>query len=390
MSAIGCLLIVALGVQGDLKSDFIAASFATRDGGAAVELSYDIPHTSLAFLKAAEGFQAGFEIGLQVLDQEGNPLAGDVWRKAVSVGSYEATIARDSHAVGMVSMALPDGAIRGVFSVSDLSSARRANGKFRVETPTGGVLLRFLHRGRVHPTRAYGLHDTVAVVAEMLESPGDVDSLRFVVRTGDRVIAEGLRPLVDSGGRKRAFFRVPVADSGKAARLDSGSHDIEVSAVGGDVQASARAGFRVRVPFFYDDDAYAEKVDELLHVATSQEMNQLRGLPPREREEAWHEFWDRRDPTPTTERNEREEEYFERIEYAKENFARGDKGYRSDRAQVYVRFGPPDNIESRPFEIDRRAYEIWYYYGAGYEFVFVDRSGFGVYVRESPTTLDEL
>jgi GWxTD domain-containing protein len=86
---------------------------------------------------------------------------------------------------------------------------------------------------------------------------------------------------------------------------------------------------------------------------------------------------------PATDRNEREEEYFARISYAEEKFRHGDRGYRSDRGRVYVVYGPPDQVESRPFELDTPAYEVWSYYGSGRSFTFVDRYGTGQFVLVS-------
>jgi len=143
------------------------------------------------------------------------------------------------------------------------------------------------------------------------------------------------------------------------------------------------------VPFFYDDSAWAAKCEQLLWLTDAGKIAEFKHLPAEGRESAWKSFWRELDPTPTTARNEKEEEYFERIEYAEEIFRRGDKGFRSDRARVYALLGPPESIESRPFELETNAVEVWYYYSRGLTFVFVDRSGFGEYILESPRFWDE-
>lgn len=74
-------------------------------------------------------------------------------------------------------------------------------------------------------------------------------------------------------------------------------------------------------------------------------------------------FWIEKDPTPSTDTNERLLEHWERIAYAREHFTR----YRNspygtdDRGTIYVKFGPPDkeqagamNVE---FELKIRAQE---------------------------------
>ena len=87
--------------------------------------------------------------------------------------------------------------------------------------------------------------------------------------------------------------------------------------------------------------------------------------------------------TPVKGRYATEEEYFGRIDYAEEHFRHGDRGYLSDRGHVYALYGPPDQIESRPFEIDSPAVEVWYYYQLNKEFDFVDRFGAGEYMLQN-------
>src|SRR5579864_14457 len=67
-----------------------------------------------------------------------------------------------------------------------------------------------------------------------------------------------------------------------------------------------------------------------------------------ERDQFIEAFWQRRDPTPDTEENEFKEEHYRRIAYANEHFAAGIPGWKSDRGQMYIMYGPADEIESHP------------------------------------------
>jgi GWxTD domain-containing protein len=67
-----------------------------------------------------------------------------------------------------------------------------------------------------------------------------------------------------------------------------------------------------------------------------------------EREQFVEQFWLRRDPTPDTIENEYKEEHYRRIAYANEHYASGIPGWRTDRGRIYIRFGPPDEIEAHP------------------------------------------
>ena len=121
-------------------------------------------------------------------------------------------------------------------------------------------------------------------------------------------------------------------------------------------------------------------VEQLRYLASPDELRALKkAVDPGARKKAYHQFWVKHDPTPGTEENELKDEYLARIAYAEEKFRHGDLGWRSDRGRIYVTYGPPDEIDSHPFEAETRAYEVWFYYSRNLKFIFIDRYGFGRY-----------
>ena len=128
-----------------------------------------------------------------------------------------------------------------------------------------------------------------------------------------------------------------------------------------------------------------------------------------ERENFIAQFWARRDPNPDTEENEYREEYYERIAYANEHFASGIPGWKTDRGRIYITWGKPDSVESRPSGgfYDRPTYEgggstttypfeTWFYrylegVGSGIEIEFVDPTGTGEYrIARNPYEKDAM
>ncbi|MEO0181740.1 MAG: GWxTD domain-containing protein [candidate division WOR-3 bacterium] len=109
----------------------------------------------------------------------------------------------------------------------------------------------------------------------------------------------------------------------------------------------------------------------------------LKKALPQEREKAWEEFWKEVDPTPETDFNEALELFNSRYPKARESYRRFD-GAIADMGKIYVKYGPPDEIERHPFELNTLPYEIWYYYEMGRVFVFIDRTGFGEYELVPP------
>jgi GWxTD domain-containing protein len=105
-----------------------------------------------------------------------------------------------------------------------------------------------------------------------------------------------------------------------------------------------------------------------------------------EREHFIEQFWLRRDPTPGTPENEFKEEHYRRIAYANEHFAAGVPGWKTDRGQIYITYGPPDEKESHASQSGPNvlASEQWLYHlieGIGTNVVieFVDRNATGEY-----------
>jgi len=109
----------------------------------------------------------------------------------------------------------------------------------------------------------------------------------------------------------------------------------------------------------------------------------LRKAQPQDREKAWEAFWKEVDPTPETEFNEAKELFNARYPAARENYRRFD-GAIADMGKIYMKYGPPDEIERHPFELNTLPYEVWYYYELGRVFLFVDKTGFGEYELVPP------
>jgi GWxTD domain-containing protein len=95
---------------------------------------------------------------------------------------------------------------------------------------------------------------------------------------------------------------------------------------------------------------YKKWLDEdVVYIISDEERKAFKQLSnDEERDQFIEAFWQRRDPTPDTEENEFKEEHYRRIEYANEHFAAGIPGWKADRGQMYIKFGPADEIESHP------------------------------------------
>jgi GWxTD domain-containing protein len=111
-----------------------------------------------------------------------------------------------------------------------------------------------------------------------------------------------------------------------------------------------------------------------------------------ERQKFIDQFWLRRDPTPGTPENEFKEEHYRRIAFANDHFSVGIPGWKTDRGMIYMRYGPPEAIDSHGATPVTYPYEMWRYPGAGFyptEFEFVDPTMTGRYhLTQDPSEKD--
>ena len=76
-------------------------------------------------------------------------------------------------------------------------------------------------------------------------------------------------------------------------------------------------------------------------------------------------------------------EYMDRVRIANGKYKNiGSKGWKSDMGRVFIKYGPPTQVDRHPNEQNARPYEIWEYQNieGGVEFIFGDITGFSNYI----------
>jgi len=123
-------------------------------------------------------------------------------------------------------------------------------------------------------------------------------------------------------------------------------------------------------------------------IMTSEEIEIYKHLPDSQsRKEFAREFWERRDPDPSSEENEALMEFQKRIQFANRWFnerAGHARGWDSLRGRILLQLGFPDerktgNSAFAGDHLERRYahYETWVYYEYQMQLIFVDKKGFG-------------
>jgi len=122
---------------------------------------------------------------------------------------------------------------------------------------------------------------------------------------------------------------------------------------------------------------FDEMLDLLRYFGQDDRISRMRRAPPAERSRLWREFYTATDPNTGTPENEALNQYFSRITAANQRFKdEGVPGWRTDRGEVFITLGPPDeSIESTPGTGNRIV--RWTYLNYRLEVYFQDETGFG-------------
>lgn len=230
----------------------------------------------------------------------------------------------------------------------------------------------------LYPERA----ETVTVAVRVKTAQG----VQLVATGGDRV------PIAAGGGVMQAMIDL--------AGLPPGDYRLEVIAAGRDsvVRAAAfrMAGFETEAAIAEVapvQDRFAEMPEAqldtvympLVYLMSGEEQGTYTGLTVDGKRRWLRQFWQKRDPTPGTPRNERQEDFYARIGEANRLYREGGAaeipGWRTDRGRVFIKYGPPDEVLNRPQAGNTRPYIVWKYTRVrALKYVFLDQTLFGNYV----------
>lgn len=383
---------------------------------ARVDLYTKVPYQSLRFLSRDDGFAARYRVSVNVYrtDADGKPqglVRSRMWERDVAAPTYAATQADSLFDYATQSLALAPGDYAFEVEVEDAASSRTFSREvpLRARAFRGPVAMSDLLLADRYDAERQVLYPNVSNV---IGTDRDAFTLFYEVyaeqarrvRVRYEVIRQNrerrrpavLRPLLGLPPKEddepEHDFRTtetlalqagrnPATLTLQASAFEAGDYVFKVTleSEAGAVFARAEKPFSVRWMGLHDQIADLESaVAQLRYIAKDREIRAIRdAATPDERFRLFQAFWDKRDPTPGTRRNERMEEYYFRVAHANRNYGRfSNNGWNTDRGEVFIRFGEPDFVERHPFNYGDRPYQVWYYNRIGRRFIFVDETGF--------------
>ena len=381
-----------------------------------IDIYTRIALTKLRFINSPNGFTASYEVSADIieLDDDGsrlNIVQSPLWERTVTVPNYAQTTVATSFDFSTSTIALDPGLYVFEFQIQDNSSGEsfvleKVMGVRGIEGESALSDLLVLEdfdesTNTIYPSvsrRLPSTRDSLLFFYEMyLDVPRDVvieqevtrvsgnnlPSLRAPVSMegakGEKsaVVYKSSEPRSIDGTRSQLVSRLPIKELPVGGYLAT----FQLVDENGEVIDKTETTFEVQWSGLEEHLADVdEAISQLQYIAKSREIRRIREAETStDKWQRFVDFWQRRDPTPGTTRNEKMEEYYYRVAYANRQYSSLTEGWRTDRGQVWVLYGEPDIVERHPYNFSVKPYEVWFYYRIGRRFIFVDQTGLGDY-----------
>lgn len=345
-----------------------------------------LANNGLSFRRADQGFEARYRVEL-VLRREGSVVTRLASEESVRVGSAEETRRADESIVFQQFLRVPPGSYAAVITVRDdfgtgvgraeqTVTAPRIGGRgcstltpvYEVEPRQGrGVDPRLLLNPRA--TVPFGL-DSLRLYLESYGVPaGTAVTLTGSGHTGNELWSVQ-SALTGTDDLATALFTIPPE------QLPVGQLRLTATVAGcPDVVTTALISFSNQWAITNFD----EILSLLRYFGQDRAIQKMREADPADRPALWRDFWRATDPNPLTPENEGLDLYFRRVQEANVRFREaGEPGWLSDRGEVFITLGEPDEIfdQSSALQGPRQVIR-WNYLSLRLQLDFTDDTGFG-------------
>ncbi|HER44444.1 MAG TPA: GWxTD domain-containing protein [Candidatus Eisenbacteria bacterium] len=384
------------------------------EGSTLLVVTTAIDYRRLVFFRQPTGYVAEYRIYIEVRDDEGKRVRGEVIEKTVTVTDYDMT--RGAGMFSEVTKKIPIGSgdyrvdvsievvrtslkydsradvtiygrEQGLFEMSDPVFSTPDNGNAGRKPPPGELSFSVcpgeIPEGyrRLTGDVFMGFEGWILMSWTVLspvenrtgrgmEAAVKVQDLQKHMRGYTRQTFE-----VDSEGRGTFCVEMNVDD------LPLGFYEVSAAvSIPNSTKKVVKTGTFTMLLGRAMFDRYFEDTLELLgYVADDRDIERLKSIDPDGRVDEWNRHWKSKDPTKTTDLNEELSEFLRRVRFTLENFSRHGPGWKSDMGRVYIQYGAPDNTADHDGPTLGSRLKIWYYYSKGLAFIFEDSMGSGLY-----------
>jgi GWxTD domain-containing protein len=359
-------------------------AFAAGPGDSVITvLGISLENRALAFQRDGNVFVARYRVSIS-FQREGTRSVELTRDEIVRVPTFQETLRAEESVLFQQILRLTPGEYNVSVTVRDASSTSESRAQGRYTAPvfqpgtTSAPILAYQATGRgsradplsvvLNPRGAVGYGaDTLLAYIEGYDFPGPATVPFQVLDEQQEVIyTDSLR---FRGGRPVESQVVRLAPDS----ISLGELKLVVGSGPGQRSTSALVSFSQAWVITNFD----EMLDLLRYFGQDARVNAMRKAPRSERSRLWREFYAETDPNTVTPENEALNQYFARISSANARFTdEGVPGWRTDRGEVFIALGPPDeSIETSPGTAGRIV--RWSYLNYRLSLFFQDETGFG-------------
>ncbi len=352
-----------------------------------VSVHVKIPYTELQFTRVGENYLARYEVGVNILDKDNERLAGKIWSDSLKLNSYQDTRKTDKTVLAVNSFTVPAAELTINVRVTDLYTKKSRiltddvdqSNMYSGELALGNILIMdnpSSDKSELLVNQSfYEIIDTLLFKVRLIGELHPYELKYQLVVKGEKKLGESLILNHQGAIDSLLTFVVPLTD------MHFTNYALHLTATDGqENRVTTKTNFNVRIRGInFDVGDLDEAVKQLVYITTESQIREILHGAVDDELVKFREFWLSLDPTPGTTENELMDEYYRRVAFSIEAFSVIQEGWRSDRGMIYILFGPPDEIQRSPFEVDRKPYQVWEYYRIGKQFVFRDETGFGDY-----------
>ena len=339
------------------------AILAGRGDSTLLEVGLSFENRSLSFQRDQGTFAARYRVDMS-LSRTGAPPIVVSKTEVVRVGSFQETQRNEESIFFQQGFLVAPGSYVLTLVVRDPGSSAASRVERALEVPTFGA-------GSIsQPTMVYEVRSRTSVTDSFhvvlnprgTVSHGGRDSLYLYVE-GYRFAGPTKVPVVVRDDRDSVVQRTEIeftggkAVEGRIVRLGSDSPPLgELSIVVGEGPSAYKLKTLVSFARGWVVTNYENLLSLLRFFPTELGLlNSLRGAKPTDRARLWRQFWVATDPIPETPENEALDRYFTRLAIANERFRdEGGEGWRTERGEVFITLGEPDQAFETPPATDRR------------------------------------
>lgn len=393
------------GGKEDAPFDVDAISFASDSAHISrLHVFAAIPYEQLSFVKEGDNFVASYEFTISIFDSLQALVTEKLYTTDVRVPTFEQSVSSAAFSIERLYFYLPPGLYRIAVMCRDRESrvTRRVTKQLTISDYSHpGLQLSDImlvskltekdEKRLFTPSISPNVGNIPPPMHIFFEAynEGRQDSVEFITTIFTDKNQQSLKAdtlLALAPGRNQVFLAIDQSS------LPIGDYKMYVQAYpAGKVKTAQPLGTTSR-SFIVRWSALPKSIknldlaiEQLVYIAKEKELEYIKQAEtPEEKQKRFMEFWKKKDPNPNTTRNEKMEEYYERVEYANKHFKHYTEGWRTDMGMIYIIFGAPSSVDRHPFDSNAKPYEVWSYFDLNYTFVFVDETGFGDYRLTTP------